>query len=257
MTIALPEPATYQGIIDSYEAALKAHPKVRLMLLTHVSHRTGLVLPVREIVAMARQHGVDVIVDSAHAFGQLDFRVDDLGADFVGFTCQKWIGAPLGVGLLYIRRNRLDAIDLSIGEDPGAHDTIQQRVHTGTTDLAALLTVSDALDFHHSIGTRAKEARLRHLRDLWAEPARDIAGIEVLTPRDPRMTSALTSFRLAGVTGMADNRAVAKQLLDRFGIFTVERDGPARGACVRVTPGVFTSSDDVARLVTALKALRR
>ncbi len=257
VTIALPEPATYQGIIDSYEAALKAHPKVRLMLLTHVSHRTGLVLPVREIVAMARQRGVDVIVDSAHAFGQLDFRVDDLGADFVGFTCQKWIGAPLGVGLLYIRRNRLDAIDLNIGEDPGAHDTIQQRVHTGTTDLAALLTISDALDFHHGIGIRSKEARLRHLRDLWAEPARGIAGIEVLTPRDPRMTSALTSFRLAGVTSMADNRAVAKQMLDRFGIFTVERDGPARGACVRVTPGVFTSSDDVARLVTALKALRR
>lgn len=257
VTIALPEPATYQAIIDSYEAALKAHPKVRLMLLTHVSHRTGLVVPVREIVAMARARGVDVIVDSAHAFGQLDFKVGDLGADFIGYTCQKWIGAPLGVGLFYIKRDRLDAIDLNIGEDPGARDTIQQRVHTGTTDIAALLTVGDALDFHHRIGIRAKEARLRHLRDLWAEQARAMPGIEVLTPSDPRLTSALTSFRLTGMTSMADNRALAKQLLDRFGIFTVERDGPARGACVRVTPGVFTSSDDVERLVAALRTLRR
>ena len=82
-------------------------------------------------------------------------------------------------------------------------------------------------------------------------------GIEVLTPSDPRLTSALTSFRLKGMTSMADNRALAKQLLDRFGIFTVERDGPARGACVRVTPVVFTSSDDVERLVAALRTLRR
>lgn len=255
VSIALPEPATYQGVIDAYERALREHPRVRLMLLTHVSHRTGLVLPVREIVAMARTRGVDVIVDSAHAWGQLDFTIGDLGADFVGFTCQKWIGAPLGVGLFYIRRDRLDAIDISIGEDPGPRDTTQQRVHTGTTDIAALLTVTDALDFHHGIGVRAKEARLRDLRDRWAERVRGIPGIEVLTPADPRMTCALTSFRLTGRTSMDDNRAVAKHLLDRFGIFTVERDGVARGACVRVTPGIFTSGDDVDRLTAALRSL--
>jgi selenocysteine lyase/cysteine desulfurase len=257
VSIALPEPATHQGVIDAYAAALAAHPRVRLMLLTHVNHRTGLVAPVREIVAMARQRGVDVIVDSAHAWGQLDVRIGDLGADFVGVTCQKWIGAPLGVGLAYIRRDRLDAIDPSIGEDPGPRSTTQQRIHTGTTDMAALLTVNDALDFHQRIGVHAKEARLRHLRDRWAEQVRGLPGIEVLTPADPRMTCALTSFRMTGRTSMGDNRAVAKQLLDRFGIFTVERDGPARGACVRVTPGIFTSIDDVDKLVVALRALSR
>jgi selenocysteine lyase/cysteine desulfurase len=255
--IDLPEPATHQGVIDAYAAALTAHPKVRLMLLTHVSHRTGLVVPVREIVAMARTRGVDVVVDSAHAWGQLDFKLADLGADFVGFTCQKWIGAPLGVGVIHIRRDRLDAIDFSIGEDPDGRDTTQQRIHTGTTDLAALLTVSDALDFHHRIGVRAKEARLRHLRDRWAEQVRGLSGIEVLTPADPRMTCALTSFRMAGRTSVADNRALAKQLLDQFGVFTVDRDGPARGACIRVTPGIFTRADDVDHLVAALRTLAR
>jgi isopenicillin-N epimerase len=255
VTIALPEPATHQGVIDAYAAALTANPKVRLMLLTHVSHRTGLVVPVREIVAMARQRGVDVIVDSAHAWGQLDFKLADLGADFVGLTCQKWVGAPLGVGLFYIKRDRLDAIDLSMGEDPGPRDTTQQRVHTGTTDIAALLSVGDALDFQQRIGVPAKEARLRHLRDHWAEQARGLPGIEILTPHDPRLTCALTSFRLANHTSLADNRALARRLLDQFGIFTVERDGVARGACVRVTPGIFTSREDVERLVVALRSI--
>lgn len=204
---------------------------------------------------MARTRGVDVIVDSAHAWGQLDFKLGDLGADFVGLTCQKWIGAPLGVGLFYIKRDRLDSIDPSMGEDPGARETVQERIHTGTTDIAALLSVSDALDFHQRIGVRAKEARLRHLRDSWAEQARSLPGLEILTPTDPRLTCALTSFRLKGKTSLADNRAVAKRLLDQFDIFTVERDGPARGACVRVTPGIFTLDEDIHQLLRALRSL--
>ena len=76
--IALPEPATHQALIDSYAAALDAHPNVRMMLLTHISHRTGLMLPVREIVAMARQRGVDAIVDAAHSWCQADFTLPDL-----------------------------------------------------------------------------------------------------------------------------------------------------------------------------------
>jgi isopenicillin-N epimerase len=100
--IALPEPAAYQGLIDAYAAALDAHPKVRLILLTHLSHRTGLVLPVKEIVAMARTRGVDAIVDSAHAWGQIDFDVRELGLDFAGFNLHKWMGAPLGVGILLL-----------------------------------------------------------------------------------------------------------------------------------------------------------
>jgi selenocysteine lyase/cysteine desulfurase len=119
------------------------------------------------------------------------------------------------------------------------------------------LTVSDALDFHQRIGVRAKEARLRHLRDRWAEQVRALPGIEVLTPADPRMTCALTSFRMTGRTSVADNRALAKQLLDQFGVFTVDRDGPARGACVRVTPGIFTRAADVDHLVAALRTLAR
>jgi isopenicillin-N epimerase len=253
--IALPEPATYQGLIDAYAAALDAHPRVRLILLTHVSHRTGLVLPVKEIVAMARARGVDAIVDSAHAWGQIDFRLDDLGADFVGLNLHKWMGAPLGIGVLYIRRARIPAIDVFMANEELPADDVRARVHTGTTSFAAVLTISDALDFQETLGIPAKEARLRHLRDLWVVPLRARGGLEILTPQDPRLYCAITSFRLPGRTSIADNATIAKDLLDRFGIFTVHRIGVASGACIRVTPAVFTSAADIQRLVLALEEI--
>lgn len=252
VSIDLPEPATHQALIDAYAEALKANPKIRLMLLTHVSHRTGLVLPVTAISAMAKAHDVDVIVDTAHGWGQLDFTLGDLGADFVGLTCHKWIGAPLGTGIVYIRRTRLDAIEPFFGEEG---EGIDHKLHTGTTNIAAFLAVGDALDFHTAIGAGAKEARLRGLRDRWADALRDHPRIEILTPPDPRLTCGITSFRLKGKTDAAQNRAVAEQLLKQFNIFTVERPGVARGACVRVTPGLFTNEAEIDALVAALKTM--
>lgn len=255
VTIALPEPTTHQGLIDAYDQALAAHPKVRLMLLTHVSHRTGLVLPVAEIVEAARRRGVDVILDSAHAWGQLDFKLPELKADFVGLTCQKWIGAPLGVGVMYVRRERLADLDPAIGAEAEAAHEIDRKVHSGTVNLAAFLAVEAALDLCEQIGVGAKQRRLKRLRDLWAEPLRDHPGVEILTPADPRLTSAITSFRLTGRVSAAENQALAKTLLARFGVFTVHRTGVAKGACIRVTPALINVEADVARLVEALKTL--
>jgi isopenicillin-N epimerase len=253
VTIALPQPATHQNLIDTYEAALKANPKVRLMLVTHVSHRTGLVLPVAEIVTMARARGVDVIVDSAHAWGQLDFKLPDLKADFVAFTCQKWIGAPVGTGVMHIAKSRIADIDSAIGNEGFSESDIRRRIHTGTSNFAGFLALGEALDFHEKIGAGPKEARLRYLRDRWAEALRD--RIEILTPSDPRLTGGITSFRLKGQTSETQNKAVADELLRRFNIFTVARSGVASGACIRVTAAIFTSEADIDRLVAALKTL--
>lgn len=253
--IDLPEPATYQGLIDTYEAALAAHPRVRLILLTQVSHRTGLVLPVREIVSMARARGVDAIVDSAHAWGQIDMRLTDLDADFVGLNLHKWIGAPLGVGALYIKRERIGDIDPFMGEEAGPQNDIRARVHSGTSNMAALLSAPDALDIHESIGPARKAARLKALRDHWVERLRGHPGIEMLTPADPRLYAGISSFRLSGRTSVAENAAIARTLLERDRVFTVHRAGPARGACVRVTPAVFTSMDEMERLTSALRSL--
>ena len=255
ISINLPQPATYQGLIEAYEAALIAHPKIRLILLTQVSHRNGLVLPVAEITAMAKARGVDVILDSAHAWGQLDFRLPDLGADFVGLNGHKWIGAPVGVGILYIRRSRISDIDPFMGEDQTPPNDVRARVHTGTSNMAAYLALNEALDFHEAIGVKAKAQRLTALHRAWSEPLRSVAGVEILTPTDPRLFGAIGAFRLSGRTSDADNIALARRLLDQFGIFTVYRAGLAGGACVRVTPALFTSEADVLKLATAVRVI--
>jgi len=253
VTIDLPEPATRQNLIDAYDAALKANPKVRLMLLTHVSHRTGLVLPVAEITALAKSRGVDVILDSAHAWGQLDFKLPDTGADFIGLTCQKWIGSPMGVGIFYVKKSRQDSLDDAWGIASLETGDIRRKIQTGTTNMAAFLALDDALTFHEALGAKAKESRVRHLRDRWAEAVR--GRVEVLTPTDPRLTCGITSFRLKGKTSVEDNRQLAETLLRRFNIFTVERTGVASGACIRITSAVFTSPADLDKLVAALTAL--
>ena len=250
--IALPEPATHANILAAYERAFDADRSLRLVLLTHISHRTGLMLPVAEITAMARQRGIDVIVDAAHSLGQTEFTLPELGADFIGLNLHKWIGAPLGVGAVYIRRSRVDAIDPDIADDRPQSGLIDSRVHTGTVDFAALLTVPDALRFQNGIGSSRRAARLRALRDRWVARLRNEPGIEILTPDDPRMHAGITSFRLSGQTSVEANKALAADLLDRFSIFTVHRTGLASGACVRVTPALFNSMADIDVLTQAL-----
>ncbi len=252
--IDLPEPATRQGLIDAYERALRANPDVRLMLLTHLSHRTGLIPPVQEIAALAKARKVEVLLDCGHALGQTEFTLRDLGVDFAGLNLHKWIGSPLGVGVVYIRKDRIPDIDVSMLEAPG-DPRIDARVHTGTVSYASVLAVADAIDFHESVGLAAKARRLRYLRDRWVSALRGRPGIEILTPDDPALHAGITSFRLSGRTTMAANAAVRKTLFDNHRVFTVERSGPAKGACVRVTPSFVNNAGDLDALVAALRAM--
>ncbi|MBR0699099.1 aminotransferase class V-fold PLP-dependent enzyme [Bradyrhizobium diazoefficiens] len=248
----VPEPASRQAVLDAYARAIEANPKTRLLLLTHVSHRTGLVMPIAEIARMAKAKGIDTIVDAAHSWGQIDFKVSELEADFVGFNLHKWIGAPLGVGFLYIRKDRLTAIDRDMGDEDFAESDIRSRVHTGTVNFATVLTVPTALALHQQIGAAAKQARLRHLRDYWVSRARGFKDIEILTPDEAGSYGAITSFRLAGKTSKADNEAIVVKLRDSHKVMTVRRAGVAKGQCIRVTPSLFTDEADLDRLVEAL-----
>ena len=259
VSIDIPEPFTHDNVVAAYIAAMERHPKLKLMLLTHVNHRNGMVLPVAEISRLARARGIDVIVDTAHGFGQLDMTIPDLQADFAGINLHKWIGAPVGVGAAYIKRGRVADIDPYMGELRGekAGDDIRTRVHTGTVNFAAYLSLPTALDLHAHIGVANKQARLRLLRNRWVEAARGIDGIEVLASSDPRLTSAIASFRLKGKTSVADSYALSKKLVQEHGIFAVPRDGLASGACVRVTPGIFTPESHLERLVDALRKVAR
>ena len=254
-SVTLPDMATRQNVIDAYRTALEQHPRTRLLLLTHVSHRTGLALPVAEIARIARARNVDVVVDVAQSFGQLDFKIADLGADFVGANLHKWIGAPLGLGFLYIREGRLQDIDIDCGNSEHPATDIRARVNAGTLNVAAVMTIPAALSFHARIPLAARAAHLRALRDYWVGRVRDLPRVQVLTPDDAGMTGAVTSFRLKGKTSFEDNVALARTLAERYRIFTVAREGPLGGSCIRVTPSYFTTTAQLDRLVAAIRAL--
>ena len=256
-TLVIPEPAESKAqILQTYAAALEAHPRTRLLLLTHANNKTGLVHPVKEITTLARTRGVDVIVDAAHSWGHIPLDVAGFGADYVGMNLHKWIGAPIGIGAMYIRETGLDGIDRAHG-DTGSLDSIQSRLHTGTMNFATILTVPDALDFQESIGWENKYARIRHLRDMWVQEARQIEGVDILTPDDDQLVGAITSFRMHG-RGEGDyNRALVNRLVEEYGIFTVARTGVAGGDCIRVTPALYNLPADLDALVHALRELAR
>jgi len=203
----------------------------------------------------AKERGIDVIVDAAHSVGQLDFKLPDIHADFIGMNIHKWLGAPLGVGAIYVRRDRQGSIDVDPAESVVPPSDIASRVHLGTPDFAAQLTVPEALAFQDAIGSARRAARLRALRNRWVDAVRDLSSIQILTGDDPALHGAITSFRIRGRTSKEDNIALAKTLLDRHRIFTVYRDGLASGSCVRVTPALATRMSDMGLLVKAIRGL--
>jgi selenocysteine lyase/cysteine desulfurase len=254
-TFAIPEPATREAVLETYKTVLSETPKTKLILLTHLSHRTGLVMPIREIADMARTKGVDVIVDAAHSWGQIPFNAPDLGADFVGFNLHKWIGAPVGMGFLYIKKERLPDIDVHMGDQDWPPEDVRSRVHTGTINFAAALSVPTALDLHEKIGAPAKNARLTYLRDYWVSKVRPIEVIEILTPDDRSMHAGITSFRVKGKTTKDDNNAIVSRLRDEFKVLTVRRAGVAAGQCIRVSPALYTTEPELDRLIAALGSI--
>jgi selenocysteine lyase/cysteine desulfurase len=253
--VRIPEPVNRQAAIDVYEQALRQHPRTRLLLLTHISHRTGFVLPVKEIIQLAKSRGVDVILDVAQSWGQLDYKLPDLGADFIGANLHKWVGAPLGTGFLYIRKERLADIGVERGDEDYAVTDTRSRVHSGTFNAAALMTIPAALKLHDEIGVANRGRRLRELRDYWVRQVRGHDGVQILTPDDAGSYGAVTSFRLRGHTTFEQNTALVNRLVEQYKIFTVARKGPVGGACIRVTPGLFTRTADLDKLVAAIREL--
>ena len=242
------DPDSDEQIVALYEAGIT--PRTRVMLVTHMLHRTGQIMPVAKIAAMARRHGIDTMVDAAHSFAHLDYRLADLGADFAGVNLHKWLGAPLGVGLLYIRKERIADIAPLFGDTSHAAGDIDKFGQVGTVPPAPILAVEDALAFHQSIGSRNKEARLRYLTQYWLTRVRALPAVRVLTPFEPARSCAIAAFAIDGIRA----GQVAERLMARHRIFTVVR-GTEGTEGVRVTPHLYTSTSDLDLLVDAIRQM--
>jgi selenocysteine lyase/cysteine desulfurase len=249
----MPEPATTANILAAYEDVLKRTPNAKLLLVTQVSNRTGLVTPVKEIVAMARAKGVDTIVDAAHAVGCLDFQMADLGCDFAGWAVHKWTGAPLGTGAMYIRKDRIDDIEVAYDNHDVPPHEISARVPAGTVNFAAVLTIPTAVDFHFAVGAAAKEKHLRSLRNRWVAQVRELPNVEICVPDEAARYCAITSFRLKGMRTDEQAQQLQHVLFERYRVHTVWRKGVAKGPVIRVTPALYNTMADADALANALR----
>lgn len=245
-------PASFDSLLQTYRETFAQYPRLKMMALTHVTHRTGLVMPVEAIARAAREHGIDVILDGAHALGQIEFNLAALGIQFAGFNLHKWIGAPLTLGFLYIAPERLADIDPDMGEFHYPATDVRARTPYSTPNFPALMTLPLVLEEHRALGgSAAKGARVNYLRDLWVSQVRQLPGIEVLTPDDPRLYCGITAFKFTG----RDQAAMAQRLLKEYDLFTTTRVGAAFSTCIRVTPGLVTSAADIGVLVKAITEL--
>jgi selenocysteine lyase/cysteine desulfurase len=249
--VALPlHPSSDEEIVALFEAAIT--PRTRLLHLTHMINLTGQILPVRAITEMAHAHGVEVAVDAAHSFAHIDFSIPDLGCDYLGTSLHKWLCAPLGLGMLYVKRDKIERLWPLMGDQAREPGDIRKFERMGTRPDQHVIALREAIRFHEKIGHQRKEARLRQLHTHWADAVRDWPGIVLNTPADPARHGAVGNVGLEGVTP----RALADFLAERHRIFTVGIEHPAaRG--IRVTPGVPTPLWHIDRFIEALDDARR
>ena len=247
--VSLPlEPQSDDELVQLYANAIT--PKTRLVMVGHMVNITGHILPVRQISDMVHARGVDVMCDGAHAFGQLVFRIPDLGCDYYGASLHKWLGTPLGAGILYVKQDKIAGLWPIYADESMADTDIRKLNHTGTHPVHTDLGIDDAINFHEELGAERKEARLRYLQRYWTTRVRDVPNILVNTPSDPKRSCAIANV---GVRGMAP-ADLAKTLFERYKIFTVAID-TANVHGVRVTPQLFTTPKELDVLVRALKEL--
>ena len=245
--VSLPiDPASDDEIVQLYASVVT--PRTRLMMVPHIVNITGQILPVRKIVDMAHARGVDVMIDGAHAFAHFEYKIPDLGCEYYGASLHKWLGSPLGTGILYVRRDKIPTLWPIYGDWRMTEDAdIMKLNHTGTHPVHTDLAIGPAIAFHNAIGTRRKEARLRYLQNYWTSKVRGIPNVELYTPTDPARSCAIGNV---GIQGM-DPLELAKRLLENDKIFTVGYD-QAGVHGVRVTPHVFTQPRELDRLVAAI-----
>lgn len=255
--IELPVRANQKQLLDLYIKAFDANPNIKMMLVTHVSNQHGMRVPVKEITIEARKRGIDVISDNAQSWGLIDYKMNELNVDFAVFNLHKWIGSPVGVGAMYVRKSAMHKIAPYMGEKDPNNNKIDTRAHIATSNFAALISVPTAIDFHQAVGEKNKQARLNYLRSLWTTEAEKLSNIEVLGGTDEASRTGMGSFRLRGKTSIDDAKALQLRVEKEFGVFTVVRKGLASGGCVRVTPQVFNTPDQVAHLLDALKKINK
>jgi len=219
-------------------------------MVCHMINITGQVLPIRKICDMAHARGVEVMVDGAHAYSHIDFRMEDLDCDYYGTSLHKWLSAPLGSGMLYVKKDKIDNVWPLLASGDLDPNDIRRLNHIGTDPVHVDLGILDAIDYQNAIGLKRKEARLKFLQNYWTSQLRDVPRVVVNTPADMNRHGGIGNVGIEGY----DPKALAETLFNDFGIFTVGIDRPGVNG-LRITPNLYTTTDELDALVRAIETL--
>jgi selenocysteine lyase/cysteine desulfurase len=247
--ISFPVPPPSMGdLVRRFEAAIG--PRTRVLHFCHITNLTGQIFPVGDLVAVAERHGLEAIVDGAHAYAHFPFTHADLGCDFYGTSLHKWLLAPIGTGFLHVRKERIpDVWPLMAASEEQSAD-IRKFEEIGTHPAANHNAIAEALTFHEAIGAERKAARLRYLRDRWMERVEGMPGVRLYTSREPAMACAISTVGVDGI----ETPALADHLWSRHRIFVTSiLHDDFNG--IRVTPNVYTTLEEIDRFARALEAV--
>lgn len=242
-------PKSDEEIVKVYEDAIT--PKTKLLMVCHIINVTGHILPIRKICDMAHRKGVEVMVDGAHAVGHFPVDVKALDCDYYGSSLHKWLSAPIGTGLLYVKQEKIKKIyPRFAGYSEGNPEDISYLNHTGTNPVHINLGVLDAIEYLTRLGLERKTARLRYLQHLWTDAVRDLPNIKIHTPKDEKRSCAIASVIVKGM----NPKDMAKHLLKKYRIWTVGFTVGNINGC-RITPNIYTTKKEIEVFVKALKEM--
>jgi isopenicillin-N epimerase len=243
--IPLPSPEVFVAAI---EAAVT--PRTKAIEFPHITNISGQILPVRDVVRMARPRGIPVFIDGAHAFAHFPFTRDELDCDYYGCSLHKWLLAPIGTGFLYVRKEKIKSIWPMMGADPPLDNDIRKFEQIGTHPAANHNAISVAAAFHRAIGVERKAARLRYMRDRWARALLDASPrVRLWTPLGDDAASC--GIALVQIDGLDTGRVVGK-LYEKYQIVTSPFRHPQIEG-VRVTPNIYSTLEEVDLFTDAMK----
>lgn len=236
------------AIVNAFENAITSRTK--LLHITHVINWVGQILPVKKITDMAAKKGIETLVDGAHSFGLLDFKIPELGCDYFGTSLHKFLSAPVGSGMLWIKKEKIKNIWPLLCNDKPQSEDIRKFETLGTRSFPIEQAIGEAINFHNAIGSKRKQERIHYLKNYWASAVKDIPGVILHTSLNPAYSCAICGVSIQGKTpAELDSALFSKYKIHTVGIVWENI------SCVRVTPHVYTKLKDLDKLIHAISEI--
>ena len=238
-------PKNDEEIVSLYEKQITK--KTKLIMVSHMINITGQILPVKKICEMAHSYNIDVLVDGAHCVGHIDVDIKDLNCDYYGSSLHKWLSAPLGTGLLFVKKEKISKIEPILAGHVHQRDNIMRLNHIGTHPVHSDLAINDAIDYLESIGIERKQNRLRYIQRYWSDKLRFKNNIIINTPTAIQRSCGIANI---GVKNKTPDE-LSKILFNEYSIFTVAIDYANVKGC-RITPNIYTNEEELDYFVESI-----